>query len=119
MESKTFEIRDAGTFIPVLAIKLSPGCEPDRFLLGRAGYGIRPEKQAEYVMLCKIDGGEGFSTCDPYAWPGGARTFPVAHRYIIEHFDEMESGAVVDVEFVLGITKEPKTSERLDGVPYH
>jgi hypothetical protein len=114
MISKTFEIRDSATFIPVLAVKLSPSCEEDRFLLGRAGYGIQPEQQGGYILLCKLDGGEGFCTCDPYAWPGGARTFKVAHDYLIRHFDELGSGAVVDVEFILGITKEPKKSERFD-----
>ncbi len=113
METKTFEIRDAATFIPVLAVKLRPSCEADLFLFGRAGFGTVPEMQSSYVFLCRIDGGGGFATSDSFAWPGGARTLPAAHHHITEHFDEMESGAVVDVEFILGITKEAKTSERL------
>jgi len=35
-----------------------------------------------------------------------------AHKYIKEHWDELRSGSVVDVEFILGESKEPKASER-------
>ena len=35
-----------------------------------------------------------------------------AHQHIIENFDEIEHGGLVDVEFILGETEEPKTSER-------
>jgi hypothetical protein len=112
MICKTFEIRDRGTFIPVLAIKLEPGCEPDRYLLGRAGFGTTPEAQRAYVQVVRIAGGSGHSSCDPHDWPGGARSVPIAHQHIIEHFDSLESGAVVDVEFILGERAEPKRSER-------
>ena len=36
-----------------------------------------------------------------------------AHAYIAGHFEELESGAVIDVEFILGETAEAKKSERL------
>jgi hypothetical protein len=112
MIAKTFEIRDKGTFIPVMAVRLEPGCEGDRYLFGRAGYGIVPEAQRRFVTLLRVDGGEGFATSDPYAWTGTARTMTVAHKHIEEHFDQLESGAVVDVEFLMGVTAEPKKSER-------
>ena len=111
MKTKTFEIRDRATFIPILAVKLEPGCEADRFLLGRAGFGITPKKQAEYIYLIRISGGEGKAACDPYDWGVSPRTLHTAHLHIMEHFDELESGSVVDVEFILGETKEPKVSE--------
>lgn len=111
MDVKTVEIRDAGTFIPALAIRLDPTNEADRYLFGRAGYGTTPERQREYIVLVRIAGGTGFATCDPYDWPGGTRTMPVAHQWLVEHFDEIESGAVVDVEFILGKTSAPKRSE--------
>lgn len=112
MIAKTFEIRDAGTFIPVLAVKLQPGCEKDRYLLARAGYGRSPEDQSEYVLLSRIAGGFGHCTSDPYAWPGGARTIPFAHKYIIANFDRLEPGAVIDVEFLLGESAQAKPSEQ-------
>lgn len=112
MIAKTFEVRDRATFIPVLAVKLEPGCEADRYLLGRAGYSTLPGLQRNFVTLCRVDGGEGFATSDPYAWTGHARTMTVAHKHIQEQFDQLESGAVVDVEFILGLTTEPKKSDR-------
>jgi len=111
MIAKTFEVRDRSTFIAVMAIKLQPDCEKDRYLFGRAGYGTAPQKQAEYVYLCRIDGGEGGGCSDPHGWGSSARTMPVAHAHIIEHFDELESGAVICVEHILGERDTPKVSE--------
>jgi hypothetical protein len=111
---KAIEIRDRGTFIPALAVRMTPGdvegngYEPERYLLRRAGYGF----DNPCVVLCRMDanGLARQASYDQYAW--GERTFPVAHQYIIDHFDELESGAVIDVEHILGETKEPKKSER-------
>ena len=111
MITKMFEIRDRATFIPVLAIKLNPGCEPDRYLLARAGY----VHASEYVLLVKIDGGKGSSNCDPYGW-GATRTMQVAHLYIIKHFISLNSGDVVCVEHILGERETPKISERLEEI---
>jgi len=109
MTSKTFEIRDRMTFIPVLAVQLGPGGEADRYLLARSGYGCGPAEQAEYVLLVQINGGHGAAMSDPNEW--GGRTMPVAHQYIKENFDSLASGAVVDVEFILGEKTLPSTSE--------
>lgn len=48
---------------------------------------------------------------DSFNW-SNARTMHVAHEYLKEHFDDLESGAVIDVEFILGETETPKRSER-------
>jgi len=118
MITKTIEVRDRATFIPMLAIRLDPGNEADRYLLSRAGYGADPEDQCSYVLLARINGGDGEFKCDPYDWETSARTIPEAHKWLIAHFDEIESGAVVDVEFILGETAQPKVSEALtDSVP--
>lgn len=109
---KTFEIRDSGTFIPALAVRLEPETERDRYLLGRAGYGTTPGQQREYVFVAMLAGGTGLATSDPYDW-SEARTMPVAHKYIIGHFDELDSGDVVDVRHILGETEAPCESERL------
>lgn len=111
MIAKTFEIRDKGTFIPVMAVKLKPDCEQDRYLLARAGYGRSAEQQAEYVTLWRIDGGLGKCTSDHYEWGGDTRTMPTAHEYIINNFDTLQSGEVIDVEFILGETHNKKISE--------
>lgn len=112
MIAKTFEVRDRSTFIPMLAVKLNPACEADRYLLARAGFGTTPERQREYIFLCRIDGGGGKGTCDPQDWGGNPRTVPMAHGYLLAHFDDLESGAVIDVEFILKETPKAKKSER-------
>lgn len=71
MIAKTFEVRDKATFIPVLAVKLEPGCEADRYLFGRAGYGTMPEAQRCFIMVCRVDGGEG--TANPTHTLGASR----------------------------------------------
>jgi hypothetical protein len=114
MITKLFEIRDRMTFIPVLAVRLLPHLEADRFLLARAGYGLTYAEQNQYVLLCQINGGGGSAFADPNRWPNGSRTYVVAHAYIIENFDLLQSGAVIDVEFILRETTEPKQSERLE-----
>lgn len=118
---KALEIRDRNTFIPMFAVLMVPSegtdqtkenqFEVERFLLRRAGYGfVNP-----CVMLCRMDanGLERNASYDPYGWGGDARTFPVAHQFIIDHWGELKSGDVIDVEFILGETKEPKQSERI------
>lgn len=107
MITKLFEVRDSGTFIPMIAIKLSPQNEAERYLLARAGFGRSVEDHLKYVLFSSLTGGE--MTSDPYNWPN--RTRQVAHNFIIEHFDELENGQVIDIQFILGETSEPKTSE--------
>ena len=109
MEAKTFEIRDKMTFIPILAVRLNPNTEQDRYLLARAGYGKNRESQREYVQLIRINGGDGNSDCDPHGW--GNRTMITAHQFIIEEWDSLASGAVIDVEYILGEATTVKRSE--------
>lgn len=40
MESKIIEIRDSGTFIPALAVRLGSSDERERYLLARSGFGL-------------------------------------------------------------------------------
>lgn len=108
MEAKTFEIRDKATFIPILAVKLNPVTDMDRYLLARAGYGVTVEQQSEYVQLCRIAGGEGKSDCDPYGW--GNRTMTTAHDFIIKNWEALASGCVIDVEYILGERDKPQIS---------
>ena len=118
MIAKIVEIRDAGTFIPALVVQLGSPFEAERYLLARTGYGRTFEDQSRYIALMKIAGGEPCDGhIDPFAWGQNPRTYFVAHRYISEHFDELAPGAVVDVEWILGLREEPKRSERDLGVP--
>jgi hypothetical protein len=110
---KAIETRDRDTFMPAIAIKMVASSEAERYLLSRTGYGRNPGKGVSgypLVMLLPMRGGA--ATYDPYSWEGGARTWPEAHRWIEQHFDEINDGDVVDVEYLLGETDTPKISER-------
>ena len=93
LQTKTFEIRDAGTFIPVMATLMAPGDERDTYLLRRAGFTY----QTNAVLLCNLNTGK--CSLDPFNW-GPARTIGEAHSYIRSHWDNCENGAVIDVESV-------------------
>jgi hypothetical protein len=97
MTPKLFEIRDKATFIPVLAIDISA---KDGYLARRAGFGHRCIQLVDF---------RGRTSYDPFDW--GGRTFTAAHTYIETHWDDLANGAVVDVEFILGETAQPKVSE--------
>jgi hypothetical protein len=114
MNVKLFEIRDSGTFIVAFAFRplaTSPspsGRNQEEFLLRRGGWG---EGATHSVYLGDIQCRE--IHYDPYDWRRGSRTMQEAHHYIAQHFDELASGTVIDVQFILGETKVEKESERL------
>lgn len=110
MICKTIEIRDKGTFVPALAVKLTPSNEQDRYLLARCGFGLKPEEQSSFVLLMGLQSHPERVTYDPFDW-GNNRSRLLAHNWLLEHFDEIESGAVVDVEYILGESNAPKASE--------
>jgi len=111
MITKLFEIRDRETCIPVMAIRMEPGCERDGAILSRAGYGLKAEAQRRYIMLLDLaDHPPRSATTDPYGHTQG-RTLFVAHYWLESHFDEFGSGAVIDVEHVLGEKPVPSESE--------
>jgi hypothetical protein len=107
MIAKSFEVRDSMTSIPVLAVKLDPGNDRDKYLLNRSGFH---KNSAEYVILWRLEGGH--CTYDPVDW--NTLTMRVAHGYIIASFDGLESGSVVDVEHIRGLRSEPRTSWELE-----
>lgn len=118
MRAKALEVRDEGTFIALLAVDMNPidiaesigGAEAQRYLLRRVGY---PCDERPNVVITKLSA-DGDRACnDPHYWRD--RTFAVAHAYIIEHWNDLRDGDVVDVQFILGETKAPKVSERKSG----
>ena len=125
MVSKIIEIRDSGTFIPALAIRLGSPNEAERYLLARSGFGRTFDDQREYIVLCKINGGDPCDChIDPFSWGQTPRTMFVAHMYLLNRqqepntgaekhdgFDALPQGAVIDVEFILGLRESPKLSE--------
>ncbi len=108
MEIKCLEIRDDGTFIPVICIRPVPVNEAQRYLLQRDGY--RGDVLERCIIM--IDAQCRGCAYDPYDWPRDTRTKPNAHRYITEHWSRLRDGDVIDVQFILGETAKPKVSER-------
>ncbi len=112
IEAKTFEIRDSSTFIPVVAVLLDAKAGvtnmSDRYLLGRAGLG-RVGSYTVFILQLNHDVG----TMDLHKWPGAphVRTMPVAHQYIEDNWHKLDSGQVIDVEYIQGERSAPKLSE--------
>ena len=111
--AKTFEVRDRGTTMPVLAVRLDPANEAERWNHAHTGYGRTAAEQAQHVICLRLSGGEGKFNCDPQGWANDARTMPIAHQFIAANFDDLKTGAVIDVEFILGETPTAKVSEAL------
>lgn len=104
IETKLFELRDVGTFIPIIAMLMESGDEREAWLLRRAGYS----RLSNLVLLTRLDGGAAHY--DPYDWSG--RTYPAAHEYITANWTHLESGELIDVRVALGETKEPCETEQ-------
>jgi hypothetical protein len=113
METKIIEIRDEGTRIIALGLKFRGLNEWEKDALFCAGYGATDDDREWYVVLMPLNGGVETARCDPYGWPG--RTMHEAHKWLRDErgaWDSLPfSGAVLDVQYLLGETDAPKTSE--------
>ncbi len=110
MITKLFEVRDRMTFLPVMATKMiDTGNNHNHFLLERAGYC---HKSPPLIFLVRMGPRPALGTYDYEEWcKDGSRTMHIAHKFIEENFDSLESGAVIDVEFILGENPTRKESE--------
>lgn len=107
METKMVEIRDSGTTIAALAIKMTGANDIEKRFLSHCGYPLKDPKHFS-VILVKLS--DCRSTNDPYEW-GGGRTMPNAHIHIIKNWDSIIPGDVIDVEVILGERETPKSPE--------
>jgi hypothetical protein len=99
-----FEVRDYATFIPVICIEIETENDMEEYLLGRMGFS----DVMRYIQLVWISAGK--TEYDPFRW--NDRTMFNAHKYIRENWDDLETGAVIDVQYILGETPNKKVSER-------
>ena len=113
METKLFELRDKGTFIPIIATLMTSSDPAEAYLLRCAGYSIGSNDEW-LVLLDRLDGGHSAYQADAQHG-GGPRTFPAAHMHIQNNWPELTSGQVIDVEFLLGERDTLKESERAAG----
>jgi hypothetical protein len=113
-EVKLIEVRDEGTTIVCIALKPHPETEAERWGWARTGYGLTPGEQGTYVLLGPLGGGHGLLTCDPFKHPGAPtqRTLWAAHTWLKKNWHLVQSGDVVDVEFIMGVSDHPKRPER-------
>ncbi len=110
MQTKILEIRDEATMILVLCVDMNLEMGDPPFVeraLEREGY---PCDGTPNILMTRLSG-HGTATNDPYGWPGSARTFQVAHDFIINNWASIKEGDVIDVEFILGEKPTKKTSE--------
>ena len=111
MEIKIIEIRDRGTYIPVMAIKMQSDNPAEQYHLKDQGYS----EDYPCIMVVRMEKGH-IATYNASDY--GDRTMCQSHLHIIEHYDRLKSGDVVDVEYVLGEVDKPKVSQNIDMVDY-
>ena len=106
MITKVFEVRDNATNIGVIATKMQPEVLAEDYELARNGF---PLQGNALILLTQLSSSK--STWDAFNWRDGTRTMFEAHRYIEQHFDELKTGDVVDVRYILGETDKPAISD--------
>jgi hypothetical protein len=115
-DCKLIEIRDRLTFIPAMAVRIKLDPESvvsaaERWLLRRVGYPSR-ELDSRNGMVLVIRLTDNRIEYLPSAW--GCATVGTAHEHIAEAWDVLESGDVVDVQFITGERDRPVQSERFE-----
>lgn len=110
LDTRLLEIRDDGTHIPALAIRMvGANAVQAYYIHSRCGY----PKDGSGIVLMHLDSQK--ATVDPYAWQAlgfGGRTMGNAHDFIAKNFDQLNDGQVIDVRVILGEESEPVISDR-------
>src|SRR5258708_3474103 len=108
MQTKMIEIRDSGTTIAAIAIRMLADGPVERRFLRHCGY---PDDGSSVTLMRLAD---QLATNDPYSWAElrqGTRTMQVAHDFILRNWPDIIDGQVVDVQVILGERDTPKTPE--------
>ncbi len=77
---KALELRDEGTFIPLLCVDMNPSNDRQRYLLRRCGY---PCDDRPNIVITPLRADGDRANNDPHFW--NDRTYHYAHLHIIEH----------------------------------
>lgn len=110
MDTKLFEIRDRATFIPVCCVRMRPVSGREQYLIARGGFGLTPYAQEKHVIMFDLG-------CSRVSYDEHDRTRGTALKHIRKEWDTLESGEVIDVEYLLGEVQEPKASEQFADMP--
>lgn len=108
MKTKLFEIRDRGTFMPAMATQARSSELKEIYLLRSSGFS----NSNPLIILHFLELNETHYSA--YHWEDRTRFH--AHQYIQVNWERLKSGDVIDVEFILGETTEPKLSQRLEEI---
>ena len=98
-DMKYFEVRDRATCMAVLAIRIEGDTKEEKAIAAWGGH-------KGFVFL--IDLSTPRMERSPIEWGAQDRTHSTAHRYIETNWHLLETGSVVDVEFILGESVKPK-----------
>lgn len=94
MKTKVIEIRDEGTCISALAIRMEAANGVEDAFLRRCGY---PPGGGGVVLM---DLNNQQANSDPYGQRSG--TMQIAHNFILDHWPALKEGEVVDVRVIQG-----------------
>ena len=102
---KYLEVRDSCTCIPVIAISTKVEDPIGRKFMWQMGFGPR----SNMVFVTKVEPVQ--TEYNPFAWGENPRTMFRAHKYIQDNWNELKSGDVVDVEYIMGLRATKKEAE--------
>ena len=107
IETKVFEVRDRATHIGALATRMVSSHPAERYELRRNGYG----EENPLILVVPLSN-VGQATYNEHR-DDGTRTMMVAHKHIAACWNDLASGDVIDVEYLLEEKSEPSGSERI------
>lgn len=102
-ETKFVALLDRMTCIPCLAMRYTTESIGERAMFKRHGFGGSPDDRYTFFYLPN----SGICSYDPYKL-GDDYTVGTCCSHIRDNWDDIESGSVVDAEFLRGEVKEPK-----------
>lgn len=105
MDVKLFEVRDRGTCIMAFGLATCSRVEREQKMLRRSGFSF----DSDLILFGRIDG--GLCHYDIYESQNGARTMFEAHKHITENWNNLRSGDIIDVEYILGESPHPKETD--------
>lgn len=103
---KVIGVHDSCTYKPMMVFRVRPENERERRMLGRAGFGLQPEKQADYTFFFDVEQGE--CSYDPFKLID-QRTCGTAAEFVRKSlgFDGLDHGAFLDCECIRGESARP------------
>lgn len=118
LETKVFEVRDRCTLIPILATRLfseDRSNKAERKLVEREGFfevDLPGKNRLPIIIVTKLRTLDTYFSVHDCTNKEVGRTLPVAMKYIqAGRWATLRSGDVIDVEFILKETAQPKESE--------